>query len=361
VSELVLQAVVDGPLLGLNARFGAGSFALLGVDAAALANLVVLVAGARAPRRGVVLFDGTPLHANPELRRATAALFADEPLPALGSVSAALQAIFAARAERRDPRALLETAGLADWGPRRPRDLDASERRTLSLVVALGHPHPRLLALYEPFAAGRGLDANFVREGVARALGAGAIVVFATQSLDDARSLGGIPLLLHAGALTNVANAPLGGSLDGDRSLVVETPDARRFAAALAGDASVRGVRWDEASAPDSVFVFGSDPERLASAVARVGAVESLRVRSVALSPLPLAALLAPPPGVFMAAQAAPYAAALPVPPPPFAQPPYGVGPGAAPEATAPSPPNQSVTMPTSFADPTRPGSGGGT
>ncbi|HVR18770.1 MAG TPA: hypothetical protein VMS65_03715 [Polyangiaceae bacterium] len=340
MSELVLQALVDGPLLGVNARFGPGSFAVLGADAAALANLVALLAGARAPRRGLVLLDGSPLHASPEQRRVTAALFADEPLPALGSVSDVLRAIFAARSDPREPRAVLEAAGLGDWGARRPRDLDVSERRTLSLVVALGHPSPRLLVLYEPLAAGRGLDGHYVREGVARALGAGAIIVFATQSLDDARSLGGVPSLLHAGVLTNVADAPLGGSLDGDRALVVETPDARRFAAALARDPSVRGVRWDEASSPDSVFVFGSETERLASAVARVAATESLRVRGIALSPLPLAALLAPPPGAFAA--------------------PYGGYPPAPQVPPAPSPPNQSVTMPTSFADPTRPGGGGG-
>jgi ABC-type thiamine transport system ATPase subunit len=355
VSELVLQALVDGPLLGVNARFGAGAFALLGTDPAALANLVALVAGARAPRRGLVLLDGAPLHASPERRRVTAALFADEPLPALGSVNDVLRAIFAARSERREPGALLEAAGLSAWGARRPRDLDISERRTLSLVLALGHPSPRLLALYEPLAAGRGLDAQFVRDGIARALGAGAIVVFATQSLDDARSLGGIPSLLHAGVLTNVADAPL-GSLDGDRALIVETPDARRFAAALARDPSVRGVRWDEASAPDSVFVFGSETERLASAVAEVAATESLRVRGIALSPPPLAALLAPPPGTF----AAPYGAYPSAPQmSPVA---YGTAtvPAALPTAPAAAPPDQSVTMPTSFADPTRPGGGGG-
>src|SRR5262245_18110112 len=73
-------------------------------------------------------------------------------------------------------------------------------------------------------------------------------------------------------------------------------PDARRLAAALARDPAVRGLRWDDTSAPDTVLVFGGDGEELASAVARVLAEESQRARSIALSTAPLAALLAPRP-----------------------------------------------------------------
>ncbi|HEX6274570.1 MAG TPA: hypothetical protein VFZ53_16115 [Polyangiaceae bacterium] len=372
MSELVLQALVDGPLLGVNARFAPGVSAVLGTDAVALATFAALAAGTRAPRRGLVLVDGSPLHASPELRRATAALFAEESMPALGSVKEALEAVFAARADRRDSRALLEAAGLPDWQARNPRDLDASERRTLALLVALDHPRPRLVVLYEPLAAARGLDPGFVRERLARAVEAGAVIVVATQSLEDARVLEALPWLLQGGVLTNVAGAPLGGALDGDQTFVLETPDARRFAAALSGEAAVRGVRWDEAHAPDTLFVFGNDTERLASAIAHVAAESSLRTRGVALSPLPLAALLARPaapfagpPGALPPAAPfpAPQAPAYALPPGPYAAPPgpYAAPPGPhAAERTAPAPPDQSVGMPTSFADPTRRSDGGG-
>jgi ABC-type thiamine transport system ATPase subunit len=386
VSELIFQSVSDGPLLGVNARFGAGAAAVLGTDAAALANLVALAAGARAPRRGAVLFDGAALHASPEHRRATAAVFADEPLPALRSVGDALGAIYRARADRRDPQASLRAAGLADWAARRPRDLDVAERRTLALLAALDHPQPRLLVLHEPLAASGRLGAGFVREGVARALDAGAVVVIATQSLDDARSFGGVPWLLEGGVLTNVSGASPAGAPGAWHTFYVETPEARRVAAALARDPAVLGVRWDERQAPETVLVFGGDAELVASAITRVLSEESLRARGLGLSPLPISALLTtrpfdaggaavpfgapqatyvvqqPPasygapyqPGQYEASPPAPYGAASVVPSPQPPAPYPNPGGGTAPDTTAASPPNQSVSMPTSFADPTR-------
>jgi ABC-type thiamine transport system ATPase subunit len=369
MSELVLQGVVDGPLLGVNARFWPGCAALLGSDAAALAGLVALVAGAREPRRGRVLLDGAPLHASPERRRDVGALLCDEHLPALPRVSDALAAILAARAERGDARAFLDTVGLAAWAARRPEDLDASERRTLALALALAHPRPRLLALYEPFAAGRELAADFVRSGLERAVSAGAIVVVATQSQGDARALGAAPWLFERGTLVNLTDFAPSARSDAEQALAVETPDARRLAAALAREPAVRGVRWNETESPDTVFVFGADTELLASAVVRALGAESARVRSITLAPTPVPALLAH--------STSPFSVAGAPSPTPYAPPPYGVpgasypAPGApypapgvassAPQATAPAPADQSVTMPTSFSDPTRPPSGGST
>jgi ABC-type thiamine transport system ATPase subunit len=354
MSELVLQGVVEGPLFGVNARLG-GSAVVLGSDPAALATLVAVAAGVRAPRRGHALLDGRVLHASPELRRATAALLAEESLPALARVNDAVEAMLAARGDRKSARAWLEEAGLADFGARPARDLDASERRTLLLALALTHPGPRLVVLYEPLAVGRGLGEDFVRNGIARCLGTGATVVVATLSLDDARALGGDPWLLHRGVLTNVPNLPLGAPPAADQAFVVETPDARRLTAALARDPAIRGVRWNEELAPDTVLVFGSDTERLASAVVRVLAEESLRVQSLGLAPAPVESLVA---AAAPAPQAYPFAA------PPGTQPyapqvAFGASPPVAPGPTASTPPDQSVSMPSTFADPTRPPGGG--
>jgi ABC-type thiamine transport system ATPase subunit len=388
LSELAFHSAFDGPVLGASARFAPGVAAVLGSDATALAHFVMLATGARAPRRGLVLFEGTPLSASPELRRATASLYAEEPLPPLSHVSEVVRAAYAARGDRRDPNTLLTASGLAAWSTRRTRDLDASERRTLALALALDHPSPRLLVLYEPLAAAGKLGAERVHAGIARAAGVGAIVISATQSLDDARMLGGIPWLLQGGVLMNVASAPLGDA-DGPRALVVQTPDARLLAAALARDPYVHGVRWDEASAPETVFVFGRETERLASAVTRVLSDESLRARSIGLSPIPLAELVAnrgpTPPYASVPSYGAPYGTPYGAPgTAPSAAP--GVGPYSAPgigqepyaaqapqpawpyvqgapgpDATAPAPPDQSVSMPTSFADPARRPDGGNT
>jgi ABC-type multidrug transport system ATPase subunit len=393
MSELILAGVFDGPLMGVNARFEAGISVVLGTDSVALSTLVALVAGTRGPRRGAVRFAGHLPHVSPELRRVTAAVLADESLPDLERASDAVSAILAARADRRNTRAFLDEVGLADWGGRRTRDLDASERRTLSLALALTHADARLVVLYEPLAAGRGLGAEFVRSGVARAADAGAVVLVATQSLEDARTLGGTPSLLQHGVLTSAPYAPIGSPAGADQTLVVETRDARRLAAALAREPLVRGVRWNEEHAPDTVLVFGSDTERLASAVTKVLAEESLAVRSLGISRAPLSALLATspfanpappayahgmPPAYAYGAHPPPYA---PQPAPPYAYgavppayggppPAYGGPPAAPPHtpspgaplpadpATAQAPADQSVTMPTAFADPTRPPGG---
>jgi ABC-type multidrug transport system ATPase subunit len=404
MSELVISGLFDGPLLGVNARFDAGITVVLGADSTALSTLVALVAGTRAPRRGAVRFAGHLPHASPELRRVSAVVLADETLPALGTVSDTVAAILAARADRRGARPFLDEVGLADWGGRKTRDLDASERRTLALALALTHADARLVVLYEPLAAGRALGADFVRHGVARAVEAGAVVLVATQSLDDARALGGTPTLLHHGVLTSASYAQLGSPPGADQTFVVETPDARRLAAALAREPLVRGVRWNEEQAPDTVLVFGSDTERLASAVAKVLAEESLGVRSLGISRAPLATLLAsavpaPPAYAYGAPQAYAHGAGAPYgaqPPPAYAyggQPPttygapppatygapppatygapppatYGAPPVASPQAPAPlptdpstaaAPADQSVSLPNTFADPTRPPGG---
>lgn len=365
MSELVLESVADGPLLAANARLAAGTSVVVGSDPAALATFVALAGGTRPARRGRVLLDGTVLHTSPALRRVTAAVLANEALPALDRVSDAVEAVLYSRADGRTARAFFDEVGLAAWATRRSRDLDASERRTLMLALALTHPGPRLLVLYEPLAAGRALGADFVRQSVARAASAGAVVLSATQSLDDARSLGTVPWLLHHGVLTNVADAPLGSPAGADHTFAVDTPDARRLTAALANDPAVRGIRWNEEYAPDTVFVFGSDAERLAGAISRTLSEQSLRVRSLGLLPVPLTALVprsaALPPAYAYGAPAQQGAVYGPPVSYPYVASPAAPAPPASPhsgEPTAPAPADQSVQMPTAFADPTRPRGG---
>jgi hypothetical protein len=203
--------------------------------------------------------------------------------------------------------------------------------------------------------------------------------------------LGGEPSLLHHGVLTSTANVPLGSPVGGDQTFVVETPDARRLTAALAREPAVRGVRWNEESAPETVLVYGSDTERLASAIMKILSEESLGVRSIGLSRLPLPSLLAA--AVVPTAPAYPYGAppqqpypyggapqqpypygAAPQQPYPYGaapqQPhPYGTAPASAYPAPTPAgpaptdtlaaaPADQSVAMPTAFADPTKPPGG---
>jgi hypothetical protein len=318
-------------------------------------------------------------------------------------VGDAVNAILAARGDRRAAEPVLGEAGLGGWGARRSRDLDATERRTLLCALALAHQSPRLVALYEPLAAGRSLSADFVRHALERASDAGAVVLVATRNLDDARSLGGVPWVLDHGSLTSVGNDALGPPAGSDQTFVIDTPDARRLTVALARDPAVSGVRFSSEHAPDTVLVFGSDTEQLASAIVQTIAAERASIRSLALAPLPLEALLATRAHAARTHAPNPFAAspshgAQPYGAQPYGAQPYGAQPyGAAPQGatpfgeepptgvyvpateepptgiyfpgtaapagqpqTAPSPADQSVSMPTGFADPTRPSGRGG-
>jgi ABC-type multidrug transport system ATPase subunit len=398
MSELSFQGVADGPIFGVNARLGPGTALVLGTDPGALSTLVAIASGVRAPSRGLLLLDGQSLHTRPELRRATATLLAEESLPPFGKVGDAVNAILASRGDRRAAEPVLGEAGLGGWGARRSRDLDATERRTLLCALALAHQSPRLVALYEPLAAGRSLSADFVRHALERASDAGAVVLVATRNLDDARSLGGVPWVLDHGSLTSVGNDALGPPAGSDQTFVIDTPDARRLTVALARDPAVSGVRFSSEHAPDTVLVFGSDTEQLASAIVQTIAAERASIRSLALAPLPLEALLATRAHAARTHAPNPFAASPSHGAQPYGAQPYGAQPyGAAPQGatpfgeepptgvyvpateepptgiyfpgtaapagqpqTAPSPADQSVSMPTGFADPTRPSGRGG-
>ena len=287
--SLVFDSVAASAVTHAHAAFEAGVSTVLGRDGVALDELVALAEGELAPRRGAVLVFGAPPAFAPGARRQVVTLRALESLPPAPRVQTAIELVLAARGMALGARELLERWHLADWAERRPNELSTAEQRAIALAIGLGDEQARVLALYEPLATA--LPAERVRtELLQRA--ASAVVLAATASLDDARSLGGSWFVLEAGVLDRSATDVLGHGLT-NKSLLVRCAEPRRLATLLAADASVSAVEWDEQSAPHELCLHATDASALALLLTRTALEHGIELELVTpLSPS-LDALLA--------------------------------------------------------------------
>lgn len=352
--RLAFVSVSDGPLPAVTATFEPGRWVVLGSDPVALARLVELVAGARSPTRGAVLLDDRRLDDQPVRRKRVAALLDDEVLPDARDVATALGFALSARGEQRAPAELLSRFELADLGSRKPFGLTPAERRAIALALALSHERADVLALYEPFAAGTRLGESRVLRALDEAEARGAIVIACVRELDDARRLGGSVLVLDQSGLMSLpstAFAPGGVLVD----LRAKSERARELVAVLAADPAVSGVRFDDAREPGLLELSGSDAEALALALTRHAVERGITLSEIRFGTPPLEALLAVRAAVARRYYEASYASVAPQPLSAEGAPPPGApawAPYVAETHTAPRPPDQSVGMPTDFADP---------
>jgi energy-coupling factor transporter ATP-binding protein EcfA2 len=255
-----------------------------------------------------------------------------------------------ARDDSRSPSDLLRDFGLAELGRRSPSELSAPERRALALALALSHDKAEVLALYEPFAAGAylGLGEARVVRALEQAEQRGAIVLACVHELDAARRLGGNVLVLDQNGLVPLPDAATPGGVIVD--MRAKSERARELVQALAADPAVAGVRFDEAREPGVLELSGADAEALATALSRHAVERGIVVSEIRVGAPPLEALLAARAAVARRYYEASYASIAP----PVAAP-SGAPAWAAyvPEThTAPRPPDQSVAMPTEFAEP---------
>jgi ABC-2 type transport system ATP-binding protein len=282
VSSVALAGVFSPPLNGTSIELDAGLHVVLGTELDGTAELVALVAGVAAPRRGRVSVAGQDPRSTPALRRRIGALLATEELPPGTTVSAALGLSLRARADRRGADELLASAGLPKWGPRRTDSLSTTDRRRIALALALSITDRAVLALHEPLVAAASERAR-VREQIAERAAAGACVLATTASPRDADDLGGTLLLLERGRFVRRPGEPLATELSPGTPPVlrVRTADPRRLAAELAGDPAL--TRLEYSAGPESeLCVHGPDPDALALAVARAARRAQVPVLGIA-------------------------------------------------------------------------------
>jgi energy-coupling factor transporter ATP-binding protein EcfA2 len=167
-----------------------------------------------------------------------------------------------------DPRERLAALGIAPLAARRIRDLALEEARAVALTEALTSQATYLflaepLVDLDPRATGR------VAEALDARTSAGAFVVFATTSPEDARTLGREQVHFHAGKLVfrttrDEAWTPPLGPVDGRARLLIRSEGARFLLAELASDPTFDEVHGQGAE----LKVTGKDPIAMARAVA---------------------------------------------------------------------------------------------
>jgi ABC-type transport system involved in cytochrome c biogenesis ATPase subunit len=341
VTTLELIQVRSGPILMADARLGSGLTVVTGEGRSALSRLVELASGLEHPRQGRVLLDGADPHASAALRKGIAAVLGTERLPLARTVLAAAERVLTTRADERRAAAVLDEAGLGAWSGRRSADLDATETRAVALALALSHRRARLLALTDPFRVGSGIGADFVRDALRRHSGSGAIVLVTLTDPEPLRAFTAQRLELRGGFLGNAR--PGLGLFQGSVALQTRTADPQRLVKALADEPAAAGVRWDEHAAPGIVVALGSDLEALATALSHAAGSAGVQIEAIvpAMMPVPRPAPVAAPPQHYGGWPGAP-----PAPP------------GGLPPLAPPRTPDQSVGMPSAFADPTRPSGG---
>ena len=130
-----------------------GLHVLLALDPVGTDELIPLLDGSSAPRRGGVLVDGRCPYRTPELRSHIGSLWSVESLPRATSVRASLQSLKLDPATIGQAEALLFQLGHSGILDRAPRLLRQHEIQLVALAVALSKPDPWAWLLFEPLLA----------------------------------------------------------------------------------------------------------------------------------------------------------------------------------------------------------------
>jgi ABC-2 type transport system ATP-binding protein len=287
VTTLSFDLVSHAELSRVSAAFASGNHVVLGSERDGTSSLVQLAAGRALPSTGRVTLDGKEPYSNAAVRRRIAACSADEGLPPARTVASAMRIALDARGDARAAQSVLDSAGLAHFAARRTAATSARETRALGLVLALNHPAPSLLALFEPLALLGTLSEDYVLQGMQRAGAAGAVVLTTANRLEDAARLGGTTHALERGIWLDSAAArpPLS-----QVTLRVQTPEPRRLAARLSEAPDVNAVEW---AGGRELLVRGSDLERVAAHVVASARSEAIRIEALRYDPPSLDALAA--------------------------------------------------------------------
>ncbi|HTA92910.1 MAG TPA: hypothetical protein VK745_25205 [Polyangiaceae bacterium] len=296
MTRLSLDLVSHAELVRVSAALLSGTHVVLGTARDGTDTLVRLCAGLMLPGAGRVTVDDRAPFSHADLRRSTGSLFAEERLPPARHVARSLELALRARHDTRSAAAVLDAAGIAQLAARRASELMPREMRALALALALSHPKPALLALFEPLALVGILSETFILEALARHAADGAVVLATAYRIEDATRLGGATRALERGIWLDSAAArpPLS-----QVTLRVRTPEPRRLAARLSETPDVNAVEW---TGGGELLVRGSDLERLAAHVVASARAEAINIDALRYDPPGLDALAAARAGLAQAA-----------------------------------------------------------
>ena len=289
MSALELQHVRYRELASVSALLTGGTYVVLGGSSDGAAALIELAAGIVAPSWGRVLLDGKAPFANPETRRRSAALCAEERLPPMKTVTAALELLLRARGSTRSADSVLDDAGLSWLRSRRSQSLSAREARAvaLALALALAQEDPLLLALFEPLGLIGLVHEAYLRESLAHASRAGSVVLTTATRLEDAAVIEGSLSVLERGAWlgSSALRAPASAI-----TLRVRSSNATQLAALLTGSEEITAL---EALGMHELLARGRDPERIAERVLACARAASIQIEALCVDAPSLSELAA--------------------------------------------------------------------
>lgn len=273
MNRIELSEVGGRDVVRVDLEIGAGLHTIVALTPEGADELVRIVAGVVAPKRGMVLIDGKNPYKQPAVRRKIGSLFSDESVSEVRTVEEWVARVLQLRGSSAGASSVLESIGLAGMGKRRPGALSKGDARAIALAVALATGEGGVIVLFEPLATPAGRAR--VVSAIADSARAGAAVVCVTASLRDASDLGGRCFPLRFGRLGGKTSViALGVEGESAVEMVVRTNDPRRLSAVLSLDPAFFHVRAELGTVPGDVTVSGADVERVALAVLR-GARES--------------------------------------------------------------------------------------
>lgn len=291
---LELRQVDAPPLRGIDLELAAGLHVVLGAEADGSRELVEIVSGVRRPQRGTVRVLGRDPFRTPAVRRRIASLLAEEQLPHAATVEQLVGHALALHAQpASDALRALSDAGIEAWRTRRPSSLDAHERRTVALAIALAQA-PALLVAHEPLARVAAVERGRVIERLNALAAKDTCVLCTTSSPRDALELTDAVWLLEAGRLTRRPSPARRELVPGHAAeFLVHAEDARSLGRRLSEDPAVKAVEWDDERTPGQLRVRGDDAAASARAIVRAAAAGAHTLTRLTLVPPSLSSVRA--------------------------------------------------------------------
>ncbi len=289
--EVELRALRDGTLQ-VDATFEPGVHVLLGNDKDGPPALMYLLAGLRRPRSGQVLVGELPPYDHPEIRRRIGSLLPAEPDPLAARVEDAMLTAFGLRQPGRErellKNCLSQFALLSELVTRSVEQLSRSERRAVSLALALSVEAPVLLALHSPLS-----DVALPQEQVRALIRERAEhcpVVLSSSDVLECSLLNATGHVFENGRRTRVLapdGSNPGGPMLGPRAmpalsaqtLTVVSPQAAELATELLSNPRANGVRLIRDG--EAITLAGTGVHHLAQLVLRAVTSKGISVRSI--------------------------------------------------------------------------------
>jgi ABC-type molybdate transport system ATPase subunit len=251
-----IDGLAGKQLRNLTATFDPGLHVILALDAVGVDEIIPLLDGSTAARRGRALLDGQSPYRVPQLRRHIGSLWGTESLPVAPNVRESLRRLRLATGLIGSVERRLVDLGLGSVLERAPAEVEPELIRAVATAVALEKPDPASLLVQEPLVAATPEVSRWLTETL-MARSATIPVIVVTASPNTALKFGSHLAELGGGFYRRVPppNAPR-------RALRVAGANLRGLAAAIVQSKHVQTVRMTHHhDAYEELWIETADPQ----------------------------------------------------------------------------------------------------